>query len=399
MAYVIPESPIMFDAKKRIAAASPHIETQSNVIISMTAGGRYPFKKFSVTIPTYQAGTGNPGLDNVRAFIPVNSLTVYKAPYRNLLNIYDTYPAGSVVVSNGITWTVNNNRTVTANGTATATSVIHFFVPSSLPTGRYYMTTGSLSGTNNPNERTFDNYMWDNRTGARPNMWDDKTPMQTLSRQWSQVRLIQNNTTRISLRVQAGQTVNNAVCYPAVTNSPIESVDCDIQGNAESVYGGTIDLAQGSLTVTKALITVSDASNIRLPENNISSEGTAIMCWCTLSGIDTYTEHPLCDSLSYVGKGYTGHYLPEQGTAGEYGTFDDVTNGVWMWLPYGGADGVQEATLTGVGNYLSEHPVSFVGDLVEQRTYQLTPSILYTSVNPALYMCNIADIDTSYYTH
>lgn len=53
--------------------------------------------------------------------------TFVKTSGKNLVNIYQTFQAGTTYLNNGITYTINDNGTITVNGTATAQSNFYVF--------------------------------------------------------------------------------------------------------------------------------------------------------------------------------------------------------------------------------------------------------------------------------
>lgn len=60
------------------------------------------------------------------SYLPYNTIQV-KDIGKNLLNILENYYAGQQVINNGITYTINGDGTVTANGTATDKSGINYY--------------------------------------------------------------------------------------------------------------------------------------------------------------------------------------------------------------------------------------------------------------------------------
>ena len=81
------------------------------------------------------------------SYLPYNTIQV-KDVGKNLFNILENYYAGQQVINNGITYTINGDGTVTANGTATDKSGINYYSTNynkKLQKGTYTLS-GSVGG-------------------------------------------------------------------------------------------------------------------------------------------------------------------------------------------------------------------------------------------------------------
>lgn len=135
---------------------------------------------------------------------------------------------------NGITFTVNSDGSVTANGTATADAVLSIIVDTSKLYGDLYFV-GCSGGSNN----TYNVLMWDATANARPKKWDGTTAsVNSIDGTFQEVKIVQGNTVKMQLRVMSGKTVNNVKFYPMIclstetdpTFAPYSNI-CPISGH------------------------------------------------------------------------------------------------------------------------------------------------------------------------
>lgn len=232
------------------------IDTASGAIASFTDGADNALvEDLTVSIVPKQAGSGTPSPSNVRAISGFTKATIKRAG-KNILQL----PYGTSATVAGITWTVNEDGTVTADGTATAQSTLIYehrtrgFVP---PSGTYELT-GNPSG-GGPNTYTtwfgqWNNGSWvstgrDNGSGATITFTDAN----------------KNFPFHLTLNIGAGQAVNNMVFKPmlrpsTITDSTYEPYTADTYevsfGSAGTVYGGTLDVTTGVLTVDRKAVLI-----------------------------------------------------------------------------------------------------------------------------------------------
>lgn len=164
--------------------------------------------------------------------------------------------------NNGITFTVNSDGSVKANGTATADAVLSIIVDTSKVYGDLYFV-GCNGGSNN----TYNTLMWDATASARPKKWDGTTASNnSIDGTFQQVKIVQGNNVKFQLRVMNGQTVSNVVFYPMIClstetdatfkpyNPNSQTIQLSWQTEAGEVFGGYVDLVSGELTVTDGYI-------------------------------------------------------------------------------------------------------------------------------------------------
>lgn len=142
-------------------------------------------------------------------------------PYENLCpidswggkNLLPTgYNAGYTITSNGITFTVNSDGSVTVNGTATSQAQMRLQVPESL-SGNYYYS-GTPSGFS---QYTIDMYAWNSTQGRRLYQWDGTTICGADDGHGLvPIQIPAGDNCGINIRVYAGTTVNNVTFYPMI---------------------------------------------------------------------------------------------------------------------------------------------------------------------------------------
>ena len=227
-------------------------EQTSGSIASFADGADgVPLKDLVVNITPVQAGSGDPSPSNVRAITGWTEATVVVAG-KNWLQ-HNNY----TITNNGITFTVNNDGSVTANGTATADAQMEFVIPSYIYGDVYFY--GCSGGTGS----TYNVYMFDITASARPKKWNGVDPSTNAEGSLAQAKLIQGHANRLILRVIRNNTVNNVTFYPMICAPTETSTDYEpflgavhtvSFGSAGTVYGGTLDVTTGMLTMTWASV-------------------------------------------------------------------------------------------------------------------------------------------------
>ena len=216
----------------------------------------------SEDIVTIEDGADNIPMTSVLATMnPIQDLNGQSNPYppgggKNLLN-----NTSSSTTFNGITWTVNSDGTVTANGTATAESIFVVVIGADeLPRETNLYFSGCPSGGS---ASKYNVYIWDNTTHARAKKWNNITAVDndTGASANNELYLTANHEYQYNMRVMSGQTVSNIVFKPMIrratesdgTFAPYSNI-CPISGrsgmtvtvkgknllDAEQTYSGTI---------------------------------------------------------------------------------------------------------------------------------------------------------------
>lgn len=210
-----------------------------------------PMKSFVADIEAAQYGTGAPTTNNIRKIVGCTEAKITAAS-KNLLPNYLTSGGG-----NDLTWVVNADGSVTINGTATARTYIDISAMSDhlermLPTGSYTLSGCPVGGgdssfrfcmSNRLDGSSTSSFDYDDGSGVDFN----KTERTTMLRAY--------------IIVVSGATLNDVTFYPMVrlasdadaTYEPYSGVTYTFDWSAEAgtIYGCTLDVKTGLLTVTR----------------------------------------------------------------------------------------------------------------------------------------------------
>ena len=222
------------------------IDTASGAIASFEDGANNALvEDLTVSIVPKQAGSGTPSPSNVRAISGFTKATVKRAG-KNILPF--PYTNGSST-SSGVTRTVNDDGTISLSGTATAT--FSFIYTSNLmetikpDVGDVLIFTDGLTYASNRYSRL----LWaDNNYGIGP--LDSGSYVLTITQE------------HLDRGVYFGLRVNSGANCDGLTVKPMVRVYGDDEyepyaiqtyevsfGSAGTVYGGTLDVTTGVLTV------------------------------------------------------------------------------------------------------------------------------------------------------
>ena len=104
-------------------------------------------------------------------FEPYRGTTAFPRDEQRVLSAKNLCPKANFIITNGITFTVDNDGVVTANGTSSSSDAIcKIPIPSNLEGNFYFSGCPSGGGSN-----LYDVYMYDVTTSARPTKWDGVT--------------------------------------------------------------------------------------------------------------------------------------------------------------------------------------------------------------------------------
>lgn len=198
---------------------------------------------------------------------PIQDLNGYDKPWVGGAGKNKLPPYATTQTKNGITFTVNSDGTIKANGTATATTVLYLSAFEDLWSSGSYILNGCPSGGGN-NKYCLRMYA----TGG----------ITLVSDYGSGVTFTGQSQLECAIVIWKGQTVSNIVFEPMIrlasetdaTYAPYENI-CPISGRTEvtahvsptttggttyttalgrTVYGGTLDVVSGVLTVDRGYI-------------------------------------------------------------------------------------------------------------------------------------------------
>lgn len=247
-----------------------------------------PLKDLVVNISPVQSGTGDPSPSNVRAISGWTAANIARTGKNFLDNTKTT------TTVNGVTFTVNEDKSVTANGTATANAQLTLTLQS------YIFGDVKFYGCSGGSPSTYNVYMWDSTVGARPKKWNGVDASGNAEGVFSEAKLIPGHINQLSLRVNVGATVNNVVLYPMIcapteTNIEYEPYNGNAYnisfGDAGTVYGGTLDVTSGMLTVEYGLFTFTNQTwtmvnsttyryyNANFAEGRFNNDANVISNW------------------------------------------------------------------------------------------------------------------------
>lgn len=170
----------------------------------------------------------------------------------------------------GVTFTVNSDGTVTANGTASGDAQMAIPLDTPQAYEDFYFVGSSGIGDNQANA-----YMWDNTSGGRCKQWNGTTnSANSYDGTFKQVKVIQGHDVVMTLRVLSGTTVTNHVFTPMIvlptetdaTYEPYSGQQYTIDLN-DTRYGGTLDVTTGTLINKSEYKTLSTSNWTRLYDN------------------------------------------------------------------------------------------------------------------------------------
>lgn len=250
---------------------------------------------------------------------------------------------------NGVTFTVNEDGTVVANGTASAVVTFNLtngFIP--FQKGTYVISGTAASGARvyaNPDKTTgyFDG-------GSGSNAFTVATELVA------------------RIQIESGTVCDNLVFHPMIRHaSDADPTFVPYQGQEvteslpETVYGGTLDLETGELTVDKGYVEY-DGSETWSMEENTSQ----------YAGKNFYT---------YLPSGIARYGLAKSNFTNNISPYTIKNNVIYIsggFLNFIFGDLLNIDTIEGWKNYLASNKIQIVYTLTTPITYTLTPQQLET---------------------
>lgn len=266
------------------------IASASGSIASFTDGANdMPIKSLVVNIEPTQAGSGDPSPTNIRPISGHNGAEVT----RTGKNMLPSMSRDETI--NGVTWHVNQDNSISVSGTATGNSVVDF--------GRGHITL--KPGTYTTNRA---------KDGVVCAIWENSSPAQLIDGSGGTFVLTQNTPIFIRFYVPSGTTVNTTI-YPQLelgsTVTDYEpyagnQISITFPTSAGTVYGGTLDIISGVLTVnrtSKVLDGVATVSDFRSFAGAVGYNDTS-----TQFPDADYSKPILCNQLVTIGPGISQYY-------------------------------------------------------------------------------------------
>lgn len=300
---------------------------------------------------------------NICPIVGNNSISVYRTG-KNLLP--KTKRASST--TNGVQITVNDDGTILLNGTASANIIIGFPTnPETLdfPNGEYVLSGGVASNI------YITLYDGTDNTGIRRSCFATPVSFTLTSGHIYAPRLV----------MQSGATANNVTIYPMLRASntdsayeaPVKDTYTAYAGSVSTVYGGTLDMVSGILTVDRKLL--STTWNLGTREETY---GDCTRKQFIFSNTDDKTKKT--DAICNVAK-YISADTPEEWSKGSVFSIDDSNNYMFLSLP----TSTDETTSIQLCYYLA-NPI----------TYHLTPQKVTELAETNSIWSNVGNISVTY---
>ena len=314
-------------------------------------------------IEPIQQGSGDPSPDNIRPISGRTSATLTRAG-KNLLP--RPYKDGDSKTDNGVTYTVNSDGSVNAQGLPTAYSSFAMYDGNVFP-GDVIMTIGDdVSGmvVNVQSYSSNGELVFNTRSAAPsdPILIDYTNHPSVVRTVIAAVR--QNNNTEVSgvMRPMIRLASESDATYEPYQG---ETVAVDF---GSTVYGGAIDWNKGVLTVDSALVTIDGNSNI--VKSGKDTESIFYIACHDMAKLSDYKNALMCNAFSAVTR-QTDLYGGIVGVTGYYSESSPYPGQNWLYF----SDGVHY-TAADMKAWLAEYPIQVCYKLAEPYTIQLTPAQL-----------------------
>ena len=188
--------------------------------------------------------------------------------------------------------------------------------------------------------------------------------------------LAEDTAVRIRFVVPSALTFNNVIIKPqielgntATTYEPYQSTSYPYS-LGQSVYGGSVDLATGVLTVDRAVVTLNGSETWGAGSTN---QGFYTSAHTMLKASD-YTSVILCDKLkTYERMNKNDYYGATNGITGYIDGSNQYPTLNWIYAKGGGA-----TTSAEFKTWLASNPLQVVYKLATPQTIQLTPTEVKT---------------------
>lgn len=377
------------EAETKTAYESFATDTASGAIASFPDGADgVPVKSLVVNIAPVQAGEGDPTPDNIRPLTGRTGGTVTRVGK----NLFRPYTAPTT--SGNVTLTPNNDGSFALEGTASENSfvarrtlpfVIGSGVNVSFRLGNNIINSEvglRLVQAEGGSDIRFGTLYRAEAVGQTAEGVSDSF---AANRVQTVVASNHGDVSAINLRPQL-ELGAKATAWEAYTE---ESVSVSWQSEAGTVYGGTLELPSGVLTVTKKLVTVdADYSVDRI--TSVTQYDTDTGFWLVM-GNDSNTAadkmQNRCNQASpSAAVGISG------GTTNTFGAATAYPHSIWMRL----ATALVGTTAESIYAYFSAHPLEFVVSLETPAQYQLTPAALHTVLGVNHIFSDAGDVTVEY---
>ena len=321
--YKLYESTFIQKAKQRALTSVPHTTTilsgnteYSSDVAHFTTTTEKTIRLLQVALTPIQEGSGEPSPSNIRT-ITGHSSFVVRAHGKNFLRRAYYHEGTNPRTINQVVFTVNNDGSVTADGTASSVATYYFSSRTSntwiMPLGQFTLNGRPSQPKNNSNLRIGWNHGSVSATqgndvgaGTTVNITDGFGPLGS----WASVG--------------TNQTASNYTFYPMLRlncdNSDYEpytgqTFNVNLTNIAGTVYGGTVDIISGVIKVKYILETLTWGSNYilqttftnnelrRFSLTNNTVNDSSISLYPSLCNIAPFSYDTITDSIHQFVKG------------------------------------------------------------------------------------------------
>ncbi|MBR2707324.1 MAG: hypothetical protein IKE74_08860 [Mogibacterium sp.] len=309
-----------------------------------------PVSSLKVALEPVQLGSGDPSPSNVRPISGQSTVTVTRTG-KNLLQLTATSRT-----LNGVTFTVNADGTITANGTCTAAA---WYQIATVTLNGEYIISGCPSG------------------GSSTTYSIVSQGVQTVTEYGDGATVNYDGTNKIVyIYIYNGATVNNIVFKPMIRNTGTDTTFEPYTSTSypytlgQNVYGGSVDLATGVLTVDRASITYDGSSDESWIKGSTADayENDWTRFVIALSDAKVSAQ-PITNWLQGKSDDTGTTYAPRQAHIGP----SSASYAIDLVVPKSYATNASEWK-----TYLASNPLQVVYELATPTTVQLTPTEVKT---------------------
>lgn len=359
-------------------------KTVSGDVVSISDAVDAPVVDLTAAIVPVQSGSGDPSPTNIR---PISGWTECKVTRagKNLLN-----PAykGSSMSSSGCTLTVEEDGTITINRASNHGYNSAFYLENRdylkyFPSGIYAFSQEgfALPGTGadsiiqvttrnkNSDEVTHRHYL----NGSVSSVVFELSANDYIADVFVRIKSTDSpDNMNVKIQLERGSSVTSFEPYQGTTY-PVTF------GSAGTVYGGTLDVTTGTLTVTKA-IGIFDGSNDE--------------AWTAYPSFNGFSIEYRNMNKGMRQDGISNWLKKDTGTHGSFGMWLGVNNNLIYAIEVAGA--LETYDLASWKSYLSANPLQVVYPLATPLVYDLTPVEIRTLAGQNTIWADTGDVTVTY---
>ena len=368
-----------------IGLTSPAItESIAKTALASFADGAegIPVKSLIADINPVQTRSGDPSPSNVRPITGWTGMNVYQSIFCKRF-IPTSYSAGDVIeTKNGVTVEYLGDGKYHLFGTNTSSSTTNF-TPVAI--------TSFTTQTQDDEHRIF--AFNNNATGSaninfRSNgTWLSNATFNAVNREFTYTStLTGQEITDFFFSVSANATVD-IICTPTFYDKNNTPLPISWADEAGTVYGGTLDVTTGLLTVTHGIVEYDGSA-----DESWTKGGGANECYIRNDAVKRFADYRgqmFCDKLAT--------YKHNDNLVAQYGISGYVDNETYLsqnWLYVH----LTNTTLTvaDLKTWLQSNPITVCYPLATPQTYQLTPQAVLTILGQNNIWADTGDVEVAY---